>query len=493
MKKKVVYFGYLAKGLLPFLVQLKKELENNDCEFLLFFISINANDLNNSELDNLEYINFDHFHFYPYEDFFNIIKADFYILWGGYDGVLAHYRNYLLQKNIPHLLCEYTGIKNLFHFDTALNGESTFVRHPLLVESDNISYELLLRDRIETLDVNSVKLLDFKKNYNKVVSYFGMWDWAAGLNDVNSIDIQKQISECYTSSYEALIDLHKNLPKNTLLIIKPHPHDSSENKQLFQEFSKNNNSVLYIDSDFNASEVINISDVVCTIASTININAVYAKKPLVLLAKTYLSVTKYSYTIDKYLSLSECLNAALNNEDWKNKLQERNNFFVNFLLNANVFSVDFDLNTFGVKNTSHLSQLIMSRVQKVYSTKIFTQPYLKMIQRLLYELSSINETLINRTKRLEVSEKELIDRTQRLEIAEKELIDQTQRLEIAEKELIDQTQRLEIAEKELIDRTQRLEIAEKELIDQTQRLEIAEINLDKYQKSSFVFRGKIIF
>ena len=42
MKKKVVYFGYLAKGLLPFLVQLKKELENNDCEFLLFFISINA-------------------------------------------------------------------------------------------------------------------------------------------------------------------------------------------------------------------------------------------------------------------------------------------------------------------------------------------------------------------------------------------------------------------------------------------------------------------
>ena len=107
----------------------------------------------------------------------------------------------------------------------------------------------------------------------------------------------------------------------------------------------------------------------------------------------------------------------------------------------------------------------MSRVQKVYSTKIFTQPYLKMIQRLLYELSSINETLINRTKRLEVSEKELIDRTKRLEVSEHELINCTIKLEAVEKELI----------------------------DRTQRLEVSKINLDKYQKSSFVFRGKIIF
>ncbi|MDK2084136.1 hypothetical protein PT502_10050, partial [Aliarcobacter butzleri] len=416
MKKKVVYFGYLAKGFLPFFLQLKKELENNNSEFLLFFTSINANDLNNKELDNLEYINFNHYHFYPYKDFFNIVKADFYILWGGYDGVLAHYRNYLLQENIPHLLCEYTGIRNLFHFDTALNGESSFVRHPLILEYDNLSYELLLRDRIETIDVNSENLLELTKNYNKVVSYFGMWDWAAGLNNVNSIDIQKQISEYYTSSYEALIDLHKNLPNNTLLIIKPHPHDSSENKKLFQEFSKNNDGILYIDGDFSASEIINISDVVCTIASTININAVYAKKPLVLLGKTYISVTNYSYSVDKYLSLSECLNAALNNEDFKNNILERNNFFTNFLLNSNVFSIDFDLNTFGVKTTINLSQLIMSNVQKVYSTKFFTQPYIKIIQRLLYDLSCINETLINRTQRLEVAERELVDRTQRLEV-----------------------------------------------------------------------------
>ncbi len=74
----------------------------------------------------------------------------------------------------------------------------------------------------------------------------------------------------------------------------------------------------------------------------------------------------------------------------------------------------------------------------------------------------------------------------------KDMINGTSELIQVRTDLSDRTQRLEVAEKELIDRTQRLEVAEKELIDRTQRLEVAKINLDKYQKSSFVFRGKII-
>ncbi len=61
------------------------------------------------------------------------------------------------------------------------------------------------------------------------------------------------------------------------------------------------------------------------------------------------------------------------------------------------------------------------------------------------------------------------------------------------KDMINGTSELIQVRTDLSDRTQRLEVAEKELIDRTQRLEVALINLDKYQKSSFVFRGKIIF
>ncbi len=481
MKKRIVYFGYLAKGFLPFLIQLKKELENNDCEFLLFFTAINANDLNNNELDNLEYINFNHFHFYPYEDFFNSIKADFYILWGGYDGVLAHYRNYLLQENIPHLLCEYTGIKNLFHFDTALNGESSFVTAKSLPKTKidfSTNYDDILDKYIPITNTVSDKLMFLVEKYKNIISYFGMWDWAAGLNNTNSMDIQSKISENYSSSYDAMIDVYNNLPVNSLLIIKPHPHDSYENKKLYEQFCENHNNVIYIDSNFSAQDIIAVSDVICTIASTINLIAMYQKKPLVILGKTYISTSKYPFQVNNHTHLSECLRSALRQEDWELKLNERSIFISNFLSNAEMFSADEKLIKIGVKGVEQLSKNI---IEQVKNNRIISShsPFYALTEALLNEIRK--------------SQRELIDRTQTLEIAERELIDRTQRLEVSEKELIDRTKRLEVSEHELINCTIKLEAVEKELIDRTQRLEVAKINLDKYQKSSFVFRGKIIF
>ena len=340
------------------------------------------------------------------------MPADFYILWGGYDGVLANYRNLLVKSEVPHLLCEYSGIQNLYHFDTALNGEAKFVKKKFRYEG-NQNFDLIeniLKDKIIT-DSSLPILQESVEKYKHIFSYFGMWDWAAGLNENNSATTIKNISAYYSSSYEALQDVVNNLPDNSLLIIKPHPHDSVDNKEKFKSLASIYKNILYITDEYNASQIIDISDVVITIASTINIEVIYKKKPLILLGDTYSSVSSYPYHISTYKNLYDCMCSATKKENWQEKLTHRKSFLLSFILNAEVYSGNEELNLINVKNINTLANTIINKLPADNDQVLsFSQNtgMIKFIGKLIDELGDNQNILEDYTASLN-------DRTKRLE------------------------------------------------------------------------------
>lgn len=422
--KKIVFIGFCGKGFGDFLNSLNEQLQFFD--ICLEVIAFGAHEEFLSDKDcnfpffDLQYLPSWNEPLGKAELWINLFPADLYIIWSGYHGIYANLRKYLHDLQIPYLLSEYTSVENLFFFDNGLHAEATI---PLKKSIDNFQISFLesyIKPRYSKNNQDQEIEKEFLKSKNKKILFVGMWDDASGIKEPNLEKIQRKLSPYFKSSYEAANLIVNQLPENCILILKSHPHDSVEEKEKLKNLS-NDETIFYIDSDVSIEELITISDLVITIASTVSILTAYLEKPLLLLGNTYLSSSNYSIKYDDKLSLKAQLISIL--EDFSLDGKARDSFFSSYLLDYETYSSDEVLNSFGVKSHNDLAIKCKMMIDKTYKFNfILNKEYFETISNLikfsvekhslfLWQYERINEFL--EKKKIQKINYHLINRRQR--------------------------------------------------------------------------------
>lgn len=270
IKQKICYIGFAPANSLDFLLGFNQICKENGISFYVVFLEIHNSIKNDKRLDDIDYIDIRDIFLQDYDflepsKFFSIFEANFYFIFGGYNKYTYPLRSYLKTNNIPHLISEYSGISEVFHFDIALNGEAKFSNTKNNKKLDNFTIKLDdIKDFVlptHKFDFNDFDFDIFMK-YDKSMLYLGMWDDEAGINGYIAKEINHKISPFFDSSYSACQKIVENLDDNTLLLIKPHPYDNDNNKKLFQQLACTKNNIVYIKEDINPLLLIDKVDLV---------------------------------------------------------------------------------------------------------------------------------------------------------------------------------------------------------------------------------------
>lgn len=326
MNKRIVFIGFIGKGFGDLLVNFNNILLKNNIKFSVISFMCHQEAFY-EEKCNFDYYNLDSFPeangiFGNVEFWFNLVPADMYILWNGYHNIYATFRNYLKLNEIPYLLTEYSSIQNCFYFDTGLHSEAT---KPLVKINNNLSTDFLnkyIKPRYPHNSLNIELLNALKNKKEKKILFVGMWDEAAGLNECNNEESKKSLSPLFNSSLEAaksIIDLKID---NSIIILKSHPYD---NKKESLEVLDDKEKIFYVGNEIEIDELIKLSDLVITIASTVSILAAYNLKPLIMLGNTYLTNFDYSLKLNEAeTNLKKIIKESFDIDDSFLKEKEKN-------------------------------------------------------------------------------------------------------------------------------------------------------------------------
>jgi len=341
--KRIIFIGYGDERYVSFLNSFSLSLCDKRYQLSAVFFSLHNVDAKIKDSLCFSYIDLkcqtleDSVYFNP-ELFFDLFKANFYILWNGYHDAYAVFRNYLKLKKIPHLLSEFTGIDGLFHFDSGLNGEASFLSTPLVENSNGFFLEN--RDKLEKHIKPNYVSLNRKLNLSrerKIVTFFGLWDAAAGLSNYNDESVRGNQSPFFLSSFDACSDLLKcSTNIDVFFVVKPHPCDTAINKERFKELCGSN--CYFAEDDVDTFDLIFKSDVVVTINSSLSILAAMLNKPILLLGHTYISKYAYPYKLKHKDDVSFQLNLALIMSNWDFRLESLDAFFLDFISSTNTFT-----------------------------------------------------------------------------------------------------------------------------------------------------------
>jgi len=398
--KRIVFIGYGDDKYVKFLNLFSLYLKDKNYNLSAVFFSLNV-DKNKETKDsfNFNYIDIkcsslvDSDLFKP-EQFFNLFGADFYILWNGYHDAYATFRKYLRSNGVPHFLSEFSGIDGLFHFDFGLNGEASFLNTPCIeMAGSDVDKFLKLGDYINPnySSCNKKLVLNTKR---KIVTYFGLWDAAAGLSRFNSEQINKNQSPFFSSSLDACRALLECTPsEEVFFIVKPHPCDSEMNKEKFKEICGQN--CHFAADDVDCFELIMLSDVIATINSSLFVLTSYLRKPLLLLGKTYLSKYSYPYKLVKREDISFQLSLALSRHGWDDRVKKIDYFFKDFICSNNVCTIDDGLLSLGSPGIDCL----LSRIDELaldndeYSDDAFYVQH--VYKNIIYELQKSRDDIVD--------------------------------------------------------------------------------------------------
>lgn len=403
MNKRIVFIGHIGKGFGDILYLLNQKFKLLDIDFLACAFHIHEDAFQNYFKDftilHFDFPNENTLFFYG--DTWDILfRADIYILWNGYHGFYANLKNYFQEQHIPYILSEYTSLKSAYFFDIGLHAESTATSF-LNIEYKNVNIELLSEYVIQKNNHVFKELnINFSQNIPKIL-FISMWDDASGITFPNNQKTIRKLSPYFNSSLEAAQKLISELSVDRTIILKAHPNDSDENKNKLKSLS-DNNRILY-NEDADIYELIEQSDVVVTIASTVSVIAAYFEKPLIILGNTYITNSNYPLKYTPTTNFNSLIDQALLQKN--NLKNEKERFFTYYLTNCNIYSNDLLLNSLGVKNIESflniIDQILITNhsIRKTKYVDIFELVY-NLNTTLHNKVSELNQTKteLNQTK-----------------------------------------------------------------------------------------------
>ncbi len=319
-----------------------------------------------------------------------LFPNSFFILWNGMHGIYSVLAQYFKNERIPFLVAEYSAIRNLYSIDESLYGSEVLSECKL----SNIDFpsrldlkylENYIIPRYDNQLANNDEIQMLAHDVRKKILYLGVWDEAAGLTEPNSCEQQREVSPIFRSSYEAVVAVADNVvgDENILLIIKPHPNCTREEKHQLKLLAAKHD-YLYLDANIVVYDLIKIVDVVITISSTLAFVALYHRKPLILLGRERLAKSGYFRVLEREDMLGGLIRSVLygyNNE----KILSVEEIVLWYLLNDRMYTVDPCLIEYGCRTPIELCNKILNilRFQNERVVSVDPNLYFKIMGKMI--------------------------------------------------------------------------------------------------------------
>ncbi len=233
--------------------------------------------------------------FFLFANSLNLINPDVVIVWNGMADIRGMIRWYLEKQNIPFFFAEKGVLPDSWYIDeTGINAESSLTGSLLKYKLSPIEFEKT-ESYIKTIiesgssaweqperikDKEQLKELLGISVDSKVIFFPGQVD-----EDVNISKFSQ-----FKNIAEAVKLILDKIPEDYYLVVKPHPKSKDESKKRLFDLSQNYENLKII-KDINVWDIIEASDLVISINSTVAFEALLRNKTVLLLGDGILTKT----------------------------------------------------------------------------------------------------------------------------------------------------------------------------------------------------------
>jgi hypothetical protein len=260
--------------------------------------------------------------YYYVKEMLEIINPHHVLIWGSWTRFSLILEELSKRNNIPYGFMEYGWVPGTIQFDKGgMAGRSEYaIRMPHINNSSNSEREKFYRIKehilINKTDTGIFYNLDSDtyhvqklNQHNKTIFFIGMGD--DGIQIAPNSDFwNSYISELFNSTKEAVYYVYDICCKNGWnMILKPHP--SEDDYSNYTELEVKDNFALI--RGRNVDELIEISDVVISIASAVDYKVLLYEKPLVHVGHSSMQKVGCDYYASYVDELEDVIKAALDN------------------------------------------------------------------------------------------------------------------------------------------------------------------------------------
>lgn len=246
--------------------------------------------------------------YWYYKQLISILKSSKLLIWGGWMRESYILADIAQRLNVPHGFMEHGWIQGTIQFDKrGISGQSEYAVDPNEILERCIKdssadmkaiKNYIITNKIDTgkfrkieEDEISIRKIDVTK---KTVFFVGMGDYSMGINP-RSVYWEKYVSSLFSSTKDAILYVAEICKRNGWnFVFKPHPNPANQDELDKEILSSNIIQVKYTEID----RLIQLADVVVSIASAVDYKALIYEKPLVQLGHTTLYKKGCSYEVE---------------------------------------------------------------------------------------------------------------------------------------------------------------------------------------------------
>lgn len=261
--------------------------------------------------------------YFYYKKVFEMLRPKEVIIWGGWLRLCYILAEISKRNNIPFGFMEVGWIPGTFQFDRrGIAGQSEYAVCPEKILDLTVKNKAMdvkaIREYIKKVQLDNGKFrandID-EKNFlridktRKTIFFVGMGDFGLGINPQSEYWYE-YVSAYFRSTQEAVLYVSKICERNKWnFVFKPHPRQVKDTEIISEDLPPN---VIYI-RDMKIDRLIEVSDVVVSIASAVNYKALIYGKPLVSLGHTTLQKKGCCYEPENIADIEIQLKLAVDN------------------------------------------------------------------------------------------------------------------------------------------------------------------------------------
>lgn len=235
---------------------------------------------------------------------------------------------YMERGLLPNTLCiDETGV----NFASHIAGKRW---RPEKIDPPTTQEIELLNHEFKNLGINQETIVKTGKNVSKEELYKQLCIPKSSKIILLALQIERDSNIVfYSPHYKNMTDIVKDTAnaikniKNTFLIIKPHPENLSD-KMDFITFNRKNSTV---SSDISLYSLIDTSNVVVCVNSTVGLEALTQKKQVVVLGNAIYSQKNFTKDLNEKTDLTNLINQALSDDENKKFNHSEFNRFITYL------------------------------------------------------------------------------------------------------------------------------------------------------------------
>lgn len=239
----------------------------------------------------------------------------------------------LAKKNhIPYVFMEYGWIPGTLQFDGGgISGQSEYAVNPNKILSLEVKDRKEVKEIKKYIIANRTDTVKFRENSEdetnlrrmdkrkQTVFFVGMGDYSMGINPQSEY-WKQYVSSIFSSTKEAVLFVAEICKKNDWnFVFKPHPNPANQDELDEESLNSNIIQVKYTEID----RLIQLADVVVSIASAVDYKVLIYEKPLVQLGHTTLYKKGCSYEVSNKDMIEDQIKNALD----KGMTKEQNENF----------------------------------------------------------------------------------------------------------------------------------------------------------------------